>query len=224
MQCFCNSIETGFALRLLGCILVFAASAQIVCGAQPVRLGLLVHAPEQMSNAAFVEFQRETLRLIRLQGVEIAWERLEEIDGTRSFDRLAVIRLRGNCQAGFRGMQERTAPLGITHLSSGRVLPFVELDCERVAMTLAGSAGTSSFFLTDLALGRALGRVAAHEIYHVLAESPEHGHEGVTKAFLNAHELVAGEAEMSKESRQRILQGMLRDAQQRSLDVTQGTR
>ena len=211
-------------MRPIVCIMALMGSAVVASGAQPARLGLLVSAPEQMTGAAFREFQRETLRLISLQGVEITWQRLEENDGTQSYDRLAVVRLRGNCQAGTQVGRDQDAPLGITHVAAGRVIPFVEIDCERVATTLARKAADSAYFLTDRALGLALGRVAAHEIYHVLAASMEHGHDGITKAYLSANELAGDEAVISGESRERIRRGILRHPEAQGLDVKRGTR
>lgn len=41
-------------------------------------------------------------------------------------------------------------------------------------------------------LGRALGRVVAHEIYHALARSRYHGQRGVAKRSLTAEDLILG--------------------------------
>ena len=43
----------------------------------------------------------------------------------------------------------------------------------------------------DLLFGRALARVVAHELIHMLSNSPEHGAAGVMKASLSGKELIA---------------------------------
>jgi hypothetical protein len=40
-------------------------------------------------------------------------------------------------------------------------------------------------------LGRALGRVVAHELVHMLTKSKQHGRDGVEKAALSARQLIA---------------------------------
>jgi hypothetical protein len=44
----------------------------------------------------------------------------------------------------------------------------------------------------DLLIGRALGRVVAHELVHMLTKSGVHGTEGVEKPALSGKQLIAG--------------------------------
>jgi hypothetical protein len=39
--------------------------------------------------------------------------------------------------------------------------------------------------------GRAIGRVLAHELYHIFANTARHGSNGVGREFYNAHDLLA---------------------------------
>jgi hypothetical protein len=43
----------------------------------------------------------------------------------------------------------------------------------------------------DLLFGRALGRVLAHELVHVLTGSEAHGREGVQRAALSGKDLIS---------------------------------
>jgi hypothetical protein len=65
--------------------------------------------------------------------------------------------------------------------------------------------------MRDEAFGRALGRVVAHELYHVLARTLRHGVVGVAKACYSPVELTAvrfqfepREVELLRESRARV--------------------
>jgi hypothetical protein len=41
-----------------------------------------------------------------------------------------------------------------------------------------------------------MGRVLAHELYHIVADTSDHGREGVTQASLTPRELTAGQLEL----------------------------
>jgi predicted metallopeptidase len=64
------------------------------------------------------------------------------------------------------------------------VLPFVDMECGRVRLMRGDHDGL---------LGQALGRVAAHEIHHVLTTSGAHDTEGLTKAVFTRSDLYARE-------------------------------
>lgn len=83
--------------------------------------------------------------------------------------------------------------LAYTHSTDGQILPFIEVPCDRVRSSIrpviwGGDARQSNFLL-----GRALGRVMAHEFYHVLAKTSRHGRTGIAKHSLSAAELISDE-------------------------------
>lgn len=186
--------------------LVLAAVA--LPAAQPVRLGVLFGAPAEASPEVVAEFQRETGRLIGLPGIDVLWRKLEENDGSQVFDRLVVVRFHGSCRMGDGDEPVHRGPLGFTHISDGRILPFIDIDCERLRGTLAAAPGARGYPINNRLLGRALTRVAAHEIYHVLAASEEHAPTGIAKASLSAGELLAGGSAFAEESLERIRAGV----------------
>ena len=73
--------------------------------------------------------------------------------------------------------------LGLTMLSRGRILPRLEVFTEPVAR-FTGAADLQ-------ALGRALGRVAAHELGHYVRQTSEHEDRGPMRADLGSAELLA---------------------------------
>jgi hypothetical protein len=50
----------------------------------------------------------------------------------------------------------------------------------------------------DVLFGRALGRVLAYELVHVLTRSGEHGREGVERPALSGKELISGSLLLSR--------------------------
>jgi hypothetical protein len=60
------------------------------------------------------------------------------------------------------------------------------------------------FANADVLLGRALGRVLAHEVVHILSKSGTHGHAGVAKTALSGSQLIAPELRLGPEDLERI--------------------
>ena len=56
-----------------------------------------------------------------------------------------------------------------THVSDGNVLPFSEVECDKIASSIRPEMSKSQWHDRDSVLGRAMGRVLAHELYHMLA-------------------------------------------------------
>ena len=57
---------------------------------------------------------------------------------------------------------------------------------------------------TDLLFGRALGRVIAHEVVHMLSKSGAHGNQGVAKPALSGSSLIAPDLHLSPADLERI--------------------
>src|SRR5207249_4430626 len=74
--------------------------------------------------------------------------------------------------------------LADTSIANGRILPFFRVDCTR----LIGLFGTE---VEPAVLGRALARLLAHEIYHIVAQTAEHQKSGVAKAVFSIRDLTA---------------------------------
>jgi hypothetical protein len=71
------------------------------------------------------------------------------------------------------------------------VLPFSELQCDRIRHSIAPLAIGASPEEREALLGRSLGRVLVHELFHVLASTEQHGREGVAKTRFSRKDLAA---------------------------------
>ena len=73
----------------------------------------------------------------------------------------------------------------------GRVLPFSEVRCDAVKQALSYLRPEADSVERQKALGLAMGRVVAHELYHVLANATAHAAIGMAKAVESLDDLVS---------------------------------
>ena len=81
----------------------------------------------------------------------------------------------------------------------GEVLPFGEVDCTRVVSSVRHAIISERFAWPDYLLGRALGRVLAHELVHMLTRSVYHGSHGVTQVSLSGRQLIGAPLRLEKD-------------------------
>jgi predicted thioredoxin/glutaredoxin len=101
---------------------------------------------------------------------------------------------------------DELGPYAITRTTGGEVQPFGEVDCDHVVSSLHNAMTSSDFAKADLLLGRALGRIVAHELVHMLTRSRQHGKEGVEKAALSARQLISETLPLSAMDVERLQQ------------------
>src|SRR5258708_37802966 len=81
--------------------------------------------------------------------------------------------------------------LGQTHVVDGKVLPFADVRCDSVRKVIDRGLRAASSTDREELLGRALGRVMAHELYHVLLRTRSHGRSGLARPVLSSSDLLA---------------------------------
>jgi hypothetical protein len=80
--------------------------------------------------------------------------------------------------------------LGWTYVSDGAILPYGDVDCDRIRLFIQmGLLGVPAR-QREQAYGRAVGRVVAYELYHILTRNPRHGSVGVGKAAYTVRDLL----------------------------------
>ena len=147
------------------------------------------HSPP---SAVIEALRAESETIMGRLGISLEWRSLAAARGNEVSSRLAVIRFQGRCDvAGLSPHRAQPGALGWTHASNGVILPFGDVDCDRIRSfiqpdLLAVPAGDREFVF-----GRAVGRVLAHELYHILARSPHHASGGVGKAEYAVYDLLA---------------------------------
>jgi len=169
-------------------------------------LGVLPALGQVGSTAVYTSFQREppeaVLDSMRLEvaaimspgGLCLNWRSLDGVRETEVFSELAVARFRGNCDgSGLAASGIEPGALAWSHVSDGVVLPFAEVDCDRIQGFLQRRLLGLETRSREEVFGRAVGRVLAHELYHIFARAQGHGTRDVDRPSFTAAELVDDE-------------------------------
>jgi len=158
-------------------------------------IALYTHFDQEPPQGVVEALHDELDSIMTPLGMEFEWRSLNNVKGNELSVELAVLTFKGRCDVAGLSPHAASNPgaLGWTHVSDGAILPFSDVDCDRIR----------SFIQKDLlmvrtpdreeALGRAIGRVVAHELYHIFANTVHHGACGVAKAAYSVQELLSDE-------------------------------
>ena len=124
--------------------------------------------------------------------IPIEWRTLNRTDLDNPSVQLAVVTFKGACNsAEYAYFKRGTGPLAWTHISDGVVLPFADVDCNRVHELIDRSLTPNGLGRRDALFGRALGRVLTHELFHIFTGSTHHGKDDVAQPVYTSRELMA---------------------------------
>lgn len=158
------------------------------------------------SPNATKEMQREAGSILGASGIRLSFRSLAEANGSDYSD-LVVMTFRGNCKAEApMPRYDESGPYAVTWTTDGHVLPFGEVDCGRVIQSARSAMWGGDLARADTFYGRALGRVMAHEIVHMLTKSGDHSRGGVQRQALSPRELTGATLSLSKEDLTRLKQ------------------
>jgi hypothetical protein len=198
----CFLLQVRDMKRALICVLCLGAGAGWTAGAsQYPSLTVVMDFKGPHSASSIREMQHEAQGIIKDSGVHLDWRTVEEAV-QHSYVDLVVVHFRGTC------IVERdpniyydelgpSGPLAFTYVTDGEIQPFSEVSCDKVAASVRSAMLGDDFSKADVLMGRALGRVLAHELVHMLTKSEEHGREGVQKAALSGKQLISGPLPLS---------------------------
>jgi hypothetical protein len=145
-------------------------------------------APEAV-RAGLVD---ELAQIMSPLGLHFDWHDLRETGEIGASVELAVITFKGRCNvAGLLPRSVSPGALGWTHISDGAILPFSDVDCNRIRLFLQQGLLAVPAAHREEAFGRALARVLAHELYHIFADTTRHGSCGVGKEAYTVRDLLS---------------------------------
>jgi hypothetical protein len=155
------------------------------------RLTVVMDFKGPWSPSAAREMQRESARILNPAGLSIDWKlRGEALSGSVASN-LVVMTFHGSCQFDPQPpVYDELGPYASTHETNGEVQPFGDVDCTRVVSSARYAMSGSDFDRQDYLVGRALGRVVAHELVHMVTRTEDHTRGGVQKAALSGRELI----------------------------------
>jgi len=149
------------------------------------------------SRTSLKEMKRESGQILNSSGVQLDWRMLGE-DPFASYNDLVVMTFKGACEfEPAAPLYDELGPLAMTHTTNGEVQPFGEVNCDRVVSSARSAMSGNDYARADMLIGRAMGRVVAHELVHMLTKSGQHGTEGVEKPALSGKQLIAASLPLS---------------------------
>jgi hypothetical protein len=183
--------------RILFLFAVAALLAQAQDGSHTVGVFLSF---ESLPAAAPLRIMEEKVQeLLEPSGLSLDFRLASANHGTEPFHDLVVLTFKGACRSDaaapahrdFGSLGEARA-LAATRVSHGHVLPFGEVRCDEIRAALSYLRPDAGNDERQAALGVALGRVVAHELYHVLARTTGHAAQGLARATQSLRDLVSG--------------------------------
>lgn len=173
-------------LLLLGCV-VLALAGNVTADSN---VGVYLQFEQPPSPVAAAAMRNEAAEALKRIGFTVAWRDVSENQGNEPFENLVVVKLVGRCAC--RGDLRSTRAilvLGSTAVSGGHVLPYSDVRCDAVRRILPDVEFAADRQTGDAILGRALGKVLAHELYHVLLGTTHHATSGIAKAVQSTDDL-----------------------------------
>jgi hypothetical protein len=141
------------------------------------------------SEASVVEMKREAQALLSKSVLD--WRMLDGVTSQDSFERVAIVRFKGSCEMTRLDVPSpgESGALGLTYGDNGRMLPFSDVECDKLRRTLRAGNMRLEAPERERIFGRALGRVVAHELHHILEQSRSHSKKGFTRASVSPRQL-----------------------------------
>lgn len=159
----------------------------------PLPVSLYIHFQYAPEAGVFEAIQNEVNIIMAPMGQGLEWRSLEENSGSEVSSQLAVIKFAGHCSTEGRSLEPPKSALGWTHISDGVVLPFTDIDCDGIRTFLQAALMGINARERAEAYGRAVGRVLAHELYHIFANTTHHGSNGVAKGIYSVRDLMTND-------------------------------
>lgn len=203
------------------CLLALSALFCSVAAAEslPSASVTVVLSGDGAPSSVLLAMKRETDSTLAPSGLKLNWVNTRNLPGSGIEGELTVLRLRGDCSLTVPGRTtdlpvaaNGNAILGQTHIVDGRVLPIADVLCDAVRKLVDRDLKATPVRNREELLGRALGRVAAHELYHMLVHTTEHARSGLSRPEQSSSELLARHESFSAEDEQRINDSLGSDA------------
>ena len=201
--------------------LLFALGGSLAfSGSRPITVLLTYDQP--FSQASFTALREQVTQLLKTAGMELDVKDRAEVNGHQEFRDVFLFKMRGACSMAkstplpIGALSDERGPLAMAYSADGTVLPFGEVECDRIRQSLERIVGPATATNYESVYGSALGMVMAHELYHMLARSSRHTRGGITKESLSARELLDGRLSLSEIARL----AMRQDGRLDSLDLS----
>lgn len=134
------------------------------------------------SNLSLAEMEREAGAVLKNTGLTFDWKTQDSLQPQAEYSSLFVFRMKGHCALDtLPALLDERGPLGMAFVSDGQVLSFGQIECDQVKRSVQRILPRGKTEGEERLYGRALGRVLAHEIYHMLSGNTQHSRSGLTQ-------------------------------------------
>ncbi len=157
-------------------------------------LVLYVRTVSPQSSRVTEIMKRELAPLMVTAGYRVEWrESRGKFESTAAT--LVVLQLEGDCAASSGSSAPESAAaesrtLASTAISDGTVLPFSTIHCAPLSRVLWPLVGQEGGARREFLYGRAMARLLAHELYHILVNTRDHDRDGIAKSHFTPADLV----------------------------------
>ncbi len=173
--------------RAVCCLLLAALPGSSQIGS----IAIYTQFQHEPPRAVLSAIQVEASALMAPAGLRLQWKTLPST-GSDVSTAVAVVTFQGHCSAANLPAQPQwETRLGWSHISDGEVLPFAGIDCDSIVGFIDKQLLAVPPRERDQVLGRAIGRVLAHEFDHIFAETRDHKNRDMDQPDYSAEELVA---------------------------------
>ena len=170
----------------------------------PPRIGIFLQFDRQPLPAAIQAMESEVGALLAETGARFSWLMLDKDAQPQTFSDLAVLRFRGNCHMPTRGPLKAedgsNVTLGSTEVDSGFMTSYSDVECDKITACIANLLRSSCEPDRQVAFRRALGRVVAHELYHILARTKKHTHSGIARSVQSPFDLIKDHFQLDRQA------------------------
>jgi hypothetical protein len=181
-------------------VLLFAVSAALGMAAgnntdparaEPTELTIVLDFEGPHSDESLAEMKRETASIMKAAGFAFDWRLRSEV-GHKSYPNLISVKLKGECLVNpARPSHSVRGPLALSHTTRTAVMRFADIHCDAVSSLVRSGARVGKFEHGNLLFGRAMGRVLAHELWHILGNTFAHGENGIAQRAFSAEQLIS---------------------------------
>jgi hypothetical protein len=173
-------------------LMLFAASfAGFPAAPKHPAIGVFLDFDAIPSQRSIEEMKKEAGKILNTAGYELDWRNLKQNQGREGFHNVVVVKFHGKCRLEVPSLisqaVEGPVTMASTLVQDGRVLPFSEVQCDQVRRVLSYAPKDR-----QRALGLALGRVVAHELFHFVLNTTRHAATGLTAATHDWMDLTLG--------------------------------
>jgi hypothetical protein len=155
----------------------------------PIQVGLYADFQVEPSPEVRQVIRDQLATVLTPQGIAVSWPSAPDGIADPPWNRIATIEFRGRCDAADLW---RRPPhpwvFGQTHVVHGQVLPYADVQCDEIRASVAKELISEKPERRTFIFGRAVSRVVAHELYHILTKTTGHGPGGMTKRSFTARD------------------------------------